>query len=109
MKTSELTGAALDWAVATANGDAFILAYEDWVWYSSDWSVGGPIIERERIEIVFNGEGWDAYDHLRHIPEEGSTPLIAAMRCYVAATLGADVEVPAELLGKKKKHANEGS
>jgi len=102
MKTSELTGAALDWAVG-ATGEYGV------GFFSTDWAAGGPIIEREKLEIVFNGEGWDAYDHLRHIPEEGSTPLIAAMRCYVAATLGADVEVPAELLGKKKKHANEGS
>ena len=107
MKTRELTGAALDWAVEQIDKP---------VWWhgktyqpSTNWAQGGPIIERERIEIVFNGEGWDAYDPLRHIPEEGSTPLIAAMRCYVAATLGADVEVPDELLEKKKKHANEGS
>jgi hypothetical protein len=115
MKTSELTGAALDWAVSKCEGCTWEQGDLDAGEYgpgfkpSTDWAAGGPIIEREKLEIVFNGEGWDAYDHLRHIPEEGSTPLIAAMRCFVAATLGADVEVPDELLGKKKKHANEGS
>jgi len=91
MKTSKLTGAALDWAVGSTGeyGVGF---------FSTDWAAGGPIIEREKLEIVFNGEGWDAYDHLRHIPEEGSTPLIAAMRCYVAAKLGEVVDVPVELL-----------
>ena len=29
--------------------------------------------------------------------ESGSTPLIAAMRCYVASKLGDEVEVPEEL------------
>ena len=99
MKTSELTGAALDWAVAKCEGISVRNGFDDnCPEYSTDWAQGGPIIERERIEIVFNGEVWDAYDHLRHIPEEGSTPLIAAMRCYVAATLGVEVDVPAELL-----------
>ena len=51
MNTNELTGLALDWAVATANGDTFTLAHEDWDWYSSSWEYGGPIIERERILV----------------------------------------------------------
>jgi hypothetical protein len=29
--------------------------------------------------------------------EKGSTPLIAAMRCYVASKLGDDVKIPNEL------------
>ena len=29
---------------------------------------------------------------------EGDTPLMAAMRCYVASKLGDDVEIPEELL-----------
>jgi len=30
--------------------------------------------------------------------QEGDTPLIAAMRCYVASKLGDEVDVPEELL-----------
>jgi hypothetical protein len=105
MKTSELTGAALDWAVAKAEGHDV----DDPTWwpdfggescYSTDWSEGGPIIERECIELVLDGWGaWNAAirggdkDDLAH----GPTPLIAAMRCYVASKLGDEVEVPEEL------------
>jgi hypothetical protein len=94
-KTSELTGAALDWAVAMA---------ENWAGadfeikpYSTDWAQGGPIIERERITPEWTGEDWMAY--IKHDEEVfGSTPLIAAMRCYVASKLGDEVEIPEELI-----------
>lgn len=68
--------------------------------YSSDWAVGGPIIERERIMIYPDGDEWDAY----HRPVWGydgpesdvcidaaPTPLIAAMRCYIASKFGETV------------------
>ena len=48
MKTSELTGAALDWAVAKAIGEYKPVPVPN---YSTDWAQGGPIIEREKIEI----------------------------------------------------------
>lgn len=109
MKTSELTGAALDWAVAKAEG----LKEEDFVaidnlygpkWvgpeYSSDWAQGGPIIQSERITLdaIDCGETWIAQDYWKEFPAvEASTPLVAAMRCYVASELGDEVEVPDEL------------
>jgi hypothetical protein len=50
LKTSELTGAALDWAVAKCEvGDA-INEIDDPHFYSTDWALAGPIIEREKIE-----------------------------------------------------------
>ena len=112
MKTAELIGAALDWAVARCEPNMLDLYYSDdneplileeapdyhQVWEpSSNWVQGGPIIERERININdFGGEGWEADDSLGRYGY-GSTPLIAAMRCYVASTLGDDVDVPNEL------------
>jgi len=107
MKTSELTGTALNWAVAICEGynpkdfclhDKHFRDEED-VWFSpsDDWAQGGPIIEREKIELIPNGEEWDAMQADQHIPNEGPTPLIAAMRCYVAGKLGDDVELPMEL------------
>lgn len=61
VKTSELTGVALDWAVAKCEG--FVQA-DDPPWeaghepfaYSTDWALAGPIIERERIGI---GHAWN--------------------------------------------------
>jgi hypothetical protein len=101
MKTSELTGAALDWAVAKCEG----LRFEEWeTWgnYSTDWAQGGPIIEREAIQITpdeYKGT-WTAYMTNGGEPYEGTgpTPLIAAMRCYVASKLGDEVEIPEELI-----------
>jgi hypothetical protein len=119
MKTSELTGAALDWAVAKCEG-----ATDEWradgpFWWdgvpcirsgghdvnyhpSTDWSQGGPIIEREAITVSEGspvvGLEWMACDrgstHIQH----GPTYLIAAMRCYVASKLGDDINIPEELL-----------
>jgi len=110
MKVSELQGAALDqalcWAVAKGEGieltnysGNLIIRYDGDRWQpTTNWAQGGPIIERERIELWGDGdEGWIAYDNLN--PEQkGPTPLIAAMRCYVASRLGDEVEVPNELM-----------
>lgn len=102
MKTSELSGPALDWAVAKCDG---ITSGKDFAWFydrraayrfSTDWSQGGPIIEREKLTIEWTGEDWMAF--IRHDEEFfGPTPLIAAMRCFVASRLGDEVAVPEEL------------
>lgn len=112
MKTSELTGADLDWAVAKCEG---VTEGKDSAWYydrrnaynySTDWSQGGPIIEREEIsvsrEFASGRVEWDAWTPapIRDDAEAfgyGPTLLIAAMRCYVASKLGDTVEVPEEL------------
>ena len=105
IKTSELSGAALDWAVAKCEGlDQYFdseekcafddegCAYEP----STNWAQGGPIIEREGIALGQTGDGWEATcDGCIYI--SGPTPLIAAMRCYVASKLGEEVEVPEEV------------
>jgi hypothetical protein len=94
MKTSELTGPALDWAVAKAIGEYKPVAVPH---YSTDWSQGGPIIEREKITIEWTGENWMGY--IWHDAEYfGPTPLIAAMRCYVASKLGDEIELPKDFL-----------
>jgi hypothetical protein len=94
MKTNELTGAALDWAVAKCEGtlhdDGSV---PDYFQPSIDWEQGGAIIECERIEIVPN-DMWDAYKEGQHLPNTGATPLIAAMRCYVASKLGDEIDIP---------------
>ena len=105
MKTSGLTGAALDWAVAKCEGNCegdFSWYYDrrDTFNYSTDWAQGGPIIERERIGIDCDDQGvWFASFDLSAETALGSsalTPLIAAMRCYVASKLGNEVNLPGE-------------
>ena len=127
MKTCELTGAALDWAVAKAAGYSEIKVYaprrpSDRGWIevrfnpepkastarfdpSVNWEQGGPIIERERVTLRASttaGTDWAAFydvpgQYRAAIRERGPTPLIAAMRCYVASKLGDEVNLPAAL------------
>ena len=105
IKTSELQGAALDWAVAKCERVEF--TYEDHprhemvnMHYSTDWSQGGPIIEVEITRVENLGDGrWAAYKNSKDETHRltGPTPLVAAMRCYVASKIGDEVEIPEEL------------
>ena len=71
---------------------------------STNWSQGGPIIEREALTVKMrhpNPRLWVSYNGWNHDPgfsASGPTALIAAMRCYVASKLGDEVEAPEELL-----------
>jgi len=106
IKTSELTGAALNWAVAKCEGEDYApdastngigMEFEA-TRYSTDWSQGGPIIECEAISLTQFSDypKWTA-KHPESICIDGPTPLIAAMRCYVAYKLGDEVDIPDEL------------
>ena len=117
MKTAELQGAALDWAVAKCEGATnfwYDTIATHWVtldgkdralrsgWAqsylpSTDWSQGGPIIERETISLDYAQEEDWAAKTPAYQWAYGPTPLIAAMRCYVASKLGDEVDVPKEL------------
>lgn len=94
MKTSELKDADLDYWVAKCEGADY--ASLDFYVPSLLWDQGGPIIEREGIKL-YRGQGgvwWSASESDPHHPVSGPTPLVAAMRCYVASILGDEVEVP---------------
>ena len=113
VKTNELTGAPLDWAVAKcegieltngcynrllvdgrmSRGQEMLAPYNP----STDWAQGGPIIEREKTAIKENGYGhWFAKVGAGKWMR-GPTPLIAAMRCYVASKLGKIIDISEEL------------
>lgn len=121
-KTSELIGLALDWAVCKAEGEelaALNIVYPQQAKYfptispSTNWSLAGLIIEREGIAIreipPVSGDGgriltrrWIAEIFRfpggpRRSVAYGTTPLIAAMRAYVASRLGDEIEIPEEL------------
>jgi len=113
-KTSELIGPALDWAVAKCEHKhvrfwpdgrvQYLHPNTEWTDFVIDWSQGGQIIEREKISPCFSHEYGDWWATTGDFTEEatlgyrGDTPLIAAMRCYVASKLGETVEIPEELL-----------
>ena len=118
VKTSKLNGAALDWAVAECEG-VEVEYVDDGITRcllqkpsgryapTTDWSQGGKIINREWISIECwpnesdEDDRWVATRHEQPCvsEERGETPLIAAMRCYVASKLGDEVEIPEELKG----------
>ena len=129
IKTTELQGEALAWAVADCEGElsqhggqvhlveSKVRFYEDTldIQYtpSTAWAQGGPIIEREGIALdclrtCFVIDSWVAASEMVRegdydspvIKFTGPTPLIAAMRCYVASEMGEEVEVPDELQGE---------
>jgi len=121
MKVSELQGAALDWAVAKCEGVAveyindginrcLLMPMGGRFNPSTDWSQGGPIIERERISVCteFATDEWAAWSpaptldnaELQRAFGYGPTPLIAAMRAFVVSRLGDEIDVPNELTGE---------
>lgn len=124
VKTSDLIGRALDYAVALAEGGTELWYDTVAIWWikingedhalspgwgsrsftpSTDWRQGGRIIDCERICVnayLDPVEGWNACVYIgraRRYHLNGSTPLIAAMRCYVASKLGDEIEVPDQL------------
>ena len=94
IKTNELTGAALNWAVEMAECEGAMYSGRECRPFSTDWAQGGPIIEREGINLSsVAGITWCA-DGPVSVGFYGPTPLIAAMRCYVASKLGNEVDIP---------------
>ena len=116
IKTSELIGAALDYAVslitnpewseedrAFSTYDYIDIGDPDDEPYmpSENWAQGGPIIEHACIGLDHYPDGghpqggeWGALTNEGTVESFGPTPLIAAMRCYVASKLGDEVDVP---------------
>ena len=90
------------WVVRVENPK--VAHFVDWTYNpSGDWMQGGPIIERESINTRYDpdcnkAQAWEASDDIDFFEAMyGPTPLIAAMRCYVASMLGDDIEIPEEL------------
>lgn len=128
VKTGDLIGPALDWAVAKAIGgyrDEYQFAENGDLWPawifpggvpfkatsgkfrpSTAWEHGGPLIEQQQIELEWDGiDGkalWWKATHPDIVQfQMGETPLIAACRAIVAANMVEVVSVPAELVENK--------
>ena len=116
IKTSELSGMALLWAVNKATPsilndqkafrlrpDQFIKDWDHGKYDSAlSWTGIGRLIEREGIDLLKDGSKWTALktasaDH-PHLRLSGPDPRSAVMRCFVASKLGDEVDVPDELM-----------
>lgn len=102
MKVSELRDELLDYWVAKASGVAEVRVVDSHClidhlrWEpSAVWSQGGPIIEREGINLSHSleagAEHCTAYMRSGRSRQKGLTPLVAAMRCYVDSKYGEEV------------------
>lgn len=118
IKVSDAAGIVLDYLVAkcrnlkpsyqvgflTVDTIVFLADWDEAEEYSpsTDWAQGGPIIEREMIDTRSVGiTTWRASlitEDDKAYWADGPTPLITAMRCYVASKLGDEVEIPEELV-----------
>jgi len=113
IEVADATGPALDWLVAKIEG-SWILSLDSFVPnhqlgrmnFSTNWSQGGPIIEREGIQTwkddcssdwLASAFGDTSMDRAGAPYASGPTLLIAAMRCYVASRIGDTAEVPEDL------------
>ena len=109
VKTHDLSGAALDWSVAKAEGVEISLAgahphavvegrlvgnYAP----STKWSQGGPLIDKYRLDMEWVSHNTCRTETPKCVSAMGKTPLIAACRAIVASVLGDTVSVPKELL-----------
>ena len=122
MRTQDLIGAALDWAVAKCEGyecefgdevsGPWLVPQEGYLHDekplasfrpSTGWAQGGPIIERENISVGYQGHLGVPLDSLWYATNRvdacgfGQKPLIAVLRCFVTSKLGDTVDVPEEL------------
>ena len=117
MKTSELTGNKLCYAVCMIEMPHLLwgktiglhehsnqvivpeLVEPDCYSPFMGWALVGPIIEREGIQLHVNEASTEWLASRWGYPKQqyGTTPLIAAMRCYVASKLGDEVNIPEEL------------
>lgn len=126
VKTSELVGAGLDWAVAQVESIEYHHKYvgKEWAFKvidqtnlhliksnfspSTDWAQGGPLRDEYRVAL-FNANGHGVVAVFDHDNEwldieasaadaMGPTALIALCRAIVAAKMGDVVRVPKELI-----------
>lgn len=124
VKTSELVGQVLDWAVAQVEGvpcytcpnspqKTQFVDDEDCPFgryiYSprQNWDQGGPLIEKYDVRMDKTTDGkWnastDGYIMGVNSSENSRSALIAICRAIVAAKLGDVVQVPVELAGAAK-------
>lgn len=107
IKTSQLVGLPLVWAVAKLenlpvyfDGESLCLHSEGndppCPAFDTDPAQGQPIIERERIDVRWTGQEWTAGKLVKWLT--GPTMLIAGLRVHVAANLGEEVDVPDEMV-----------
>lgn len=133
MNISDLSGPALNWAVAMCLGwkwkveeGKLLLARPDHTqtkqlvnsksfkvvelrFFTPDasWSITGPIIAKNKISLACFDNKW--YANVNDSKYYGHTPLVAALRCFASMKFGKNIELPDVILKictKPKKSSN---
>ena len=124
VKTAELVGPALDWAMAKAEGMTAHVAIDGNIYASAacwirnrrfcapgaseifkpsiDWAQGGPLRDKYKVDVTEGDHAVSASiltESCECMDASGPTALIAMCRAIVAAKLGDVAQVPAELVG----------
>lgn len=118
IKTKDLTGPALDWAVGVSLGQTMRnhRGLDIPAWFDSDnklaylpasayspstnWCHGGPLVDQFKPHFNNQIAGGYVKALTYHAECRGETYLIAICRAVVLEKIGYDVEVPDELVGE---------
>lgn len=115
VKTSELSGVQLDYAVAWAidsgqpvvhitSETSFVELNGEFYSPSTNWIQCGELVKPHEVAFATHPAGrlWRACAlkaPINNVIEEGEIPQIAICRAVVAAKLGDEVDIPDELMG----------
>ncbi|MGN2380202.1 DUF2591 domain-containing protein [Pseudomonas juntendi] len=123
VKTADLIGEALGWAVGMADGLELEMEpphyntswrvfarhrytvteqakrFNPW----EDWAVGGPLLQKHNVSLHCPQKDWDYWaawitENGKDVAQVADLPLPAACRAIVANKLGDNVQVPKELM-----------
>ena len=123
VKTGDLAGEALGWAVGMAEGLELELEpphyNSSWRVFArhrytvteqakrfnpwEDWAVGGPLLQKHNVSLHCPQKDWDYWaawitENGKDVAQGADFPLPAACRAIVAHKLGDTVQVPKELM-----------
>lgn len=104
VKTAELIGPALDWAVGVADGNPMRVPVSDVVWSdhhgsyspSINWAQCGPLFDKHCSALNKSESGW--WTHAGNRIGEGETAMVAICRAIVATKFGDVAQVPAGMV-----------
>ncbi|MBA6096384.1 DUF2591 domain-containing protein [Pseudomonas juntendi] len=123
VKTADLVGEALGWAVGMADGLELEMEpphyntswrvfarhrytvteqakrFNPW----EDWAVGGPLLQKHNVSLHCPQKDWDYWaawitENGKDVAQGADLPLPAACRAIVAHKIGDTVQVPKELM-----------
>ncbi|WP_054912616.1 DUF2591 domain-containing protein [Pseudomonas sp. NBRC 111127] len=123
VKTADLVGEALGWAVGMAEGLELEMEpphyntswrvfarhrytvteqakrFNPW----EDWAVGGPLLQKHNVSLHCPQKDWDYWaawitENGKDVAQGSALPLPAACRAIVAHKIGDTVQVPKELM-----------